>query len=596
MNKHGQRSRKHSAAAATCAGGLAATLLLAWAGQPLTAATVTWDAGAGDGLWASNSNWSSDAVGVVSGDTAVFADTGTGSTSVMNETSPFTVGKLIYQNTAGTHTLDLNGNQLNLSALDAGYETQTSTAVIQNGSVQLAGDYRIGYAAFPAVVQNTTGSVSLNNVAVSSGNIGSVWVGYTMVSANPGDDVASDTAAGTWDMSGSHNGVFNNQGGGEFKVGGTRIGTATPLPDNGVVRFGNNWDIDIGTAASPTEFRVGYAGNGTVTAGTGGSFTGYFSNFVFGKQGNATLDLSGIDNGYISLSAAGGFVGDGNGATGYTADLALGRNWTLQFNGGIAGFGYNGATTTVTAPNLTLTGTLTRLYVGTAPSGSGIGGQADVTVGGLGSGLTTSALWVGSHHASAVGHLTLPAGDFTLTGEMYLGSTGTGSLTLNGTNMRMTVLSGTPLRIGAGGRTSVLVGGEPCGPIIDFNSKYAVSIDSLVTGGGGLMLDFTRIPAHFGDVGTAAVHDDIFYGLKWAGDRTSTTDSRELGYLVNNHYVGWDDSRLYGLFTDAVSLFYDAGTNATYIGFYVLIPEPATAGLLALAALMLPRRWPRGRV
>ncbi len=195
--------------------GLLSAIALLGLGAGTARAAITWtDGTAGNSDWSDAGNWS----GALSDLTRVFNDTALG-TSNMNVSPSLAITKLTYANTANTHTLALNGNTLNISGgIDAGYETQTSTAIIQNGSMVLAGSVRIGFCDNVGAAQNTAGSVTLNNVAVTTGNIADVFVGYSFHSTG----TLLDSASGTWDMSGSHNGVFNNQGGGEFEVGGSR--------------------------------------------------------------------------------------------------------------------------------------------------------------------------------------------------------------------------------------------------------------------------------------------------------------------------------------------------------------------------------------
>ncbi len=551
-------------------------------------AAITWTDGAsGNSNWSDAGNWS----GALTDLTRVFDDTAVG-TSNMDVSPSLSINNLTYANTAGTQTLDLNSNSLSTGGLDAGYETLTSTAVIQNGTMDLGGNVRIGYGFNTTGASDTAGSVAVNNVDFSSTAIGNVHVGYIY---STGQTQYYLDSVGTWDMSGSSNGVFMKAGGGEFEIGSRR---QWPLPvsgvTSGVVRMGDGWDISIGTAVSPTQFRIGRGGNGQLIAGTGGTFTGYFDSFSFAEDGDATVDFSGIDNGSMTISG-GGLFGSGSGSV---ATLKLGEDWTIEVSGGTFGFGFQGAQAVVEASNLTLTGSLSRFYVGTGLSGGGsIGGEATVALGGLGSGLTMDQLWVARNGTDALGTLTVPAGNFTVTGSAGIGTapSGSGVMNLNGTTMPLTAAATTSLFIGANGRMNVNVGDLSCGPEVARDSRYGVSIGSTTTGGGGLMITFTENPTDpegkgF-ELGSVLDYDDIFYGFKWAGGRTDTVNSRELGYLVNNDYVAWDDSALTGVFAGAVDMFYDVDSDATYIGFYVSqVPEPASLTLLGLAGLLVMRR------
>jgi hypothetical protein len=547
--------------------------LAVWATVALShvAQAATWGGGAGNDTWSDDANWTGDS-GITDGDSAVFADAGLGP-SVMDMDSPFTVSELTYQNTSGTHTLDLNGRKLIVNQLYAGYETQTSTAVITNGSLQVGGKVLIGYNDNAGAAQNAVGSVTVSNVTFTSGSLNNWFcVGANLAGAG---SAYPDHAIGTLDMSGAHNGVFTYTAS-FFHIGANYSDFASTAPNSGILRFGDNWDIDIGTPASPVyQFYFGNYGNAEMSAGTGGSFSAYFTYFRFGTRGNATLNMAGITNGLISLPASGlQAFGDGKGAAGYTSALNLGSNWTIRCNGtATPAFGYDGAATTVSASNLTITGTAFRFYVGTASGPGSVGGQCALAVGSLGAGLAISDdLWVGCWQAAANGSLTLPAGDMTVGGMARVGEGGAGALTLNGTRLALTTPSGTGLKVGTGGRVNVNVGAQSCGPEFSRDSSAAMILDSTTTTGRGLMITFTRNPIGPGGLplerGTAADHDGIFYGLKWSGDRTATA-AYELGYYVNSSNVSWDDSALTGPFADAVNLFYDPATNATYIGCYV---------------------------
>ncbi len=551
--------------------GVAAVALILAAGAARGAITWT-DGAAGNSNWSDAGNWS----GALSDLARVFNDTAVGA-SDMNVSPSLSITKLTYANTAGTNTLDLGGNTLTIanSGLAVGEDLKTASAVIRNGSLQLgSGTVRIGYGNNVSGAPDAGGVVTLDDVAFATTGLGNVHVGYTYSS---GQSVYYQVSTGVWDMSQSHGGVFVKSGGGEFEIGSRRQWPLTASTRNeGAIRFGDNWAITIGTAASPTQFRVGRGGHAELTAGQGGSFTGYLSGVEVGMAGNATLDFSGITNGYMLLSGAGAF---GTGVGRSTA-VTLGSNWTINITGnGIQSFGHDGATTTFVAPNLTLYGTCQRFYVGTGPAGSGTGGTGSLEVASLGSGLQSGHLWVGANHANSRGTLTLPAGKVTIAAgsTATIGSNGgIGTLHLNGTDLVVSNTTGTALAVGAGSRVNVNVGAVSCGPELIRDHRWAVELSGTTASGSGLMITFTRNPVgpqgRGLTLGDAANHDGIFYGFKWAGNRSATTD-RELGWLINNDRVKWDDTALTGPFADAVGMFYDADSNATYIGCYVRTPK-----------------------
>ncbi len=110
--------------------------------------------------------------------------------------------------------------------------------------------------------------------------------------------------------------------------------------------------------------------------------------------------------------------------------------------------------------------------------------------------------------------------------------------------------------------------------------------------GSGASYDirFAENPAAGLLLGSADNHDAIHYGLKWSGDHVDALTAASLtGKLT------WDDTTyLTGPFSGSAGIFFDAGANATYVGFYV-VPEPSTLVLLAaaLAAFTAARRTKR---
>ena len=142
------------------AAGMSATMVCV-AGLAVQAATVVWDGGAGDGKWSSNANWSDDANGVNANDTASFADAATG-VNTMDKTSPFTLTALVYTNTTGTHTTDLQGNQLNVTTLKVGENVSSASAVIRNGT------YRFGGSAYAYVGYRSAGTTATGTLVIGS--------------------------------------------------------------------------------------------------------------------------------------------------------------------------------------------------------------------------------------------------------------------------------------------------------------------------------------------------------------------------------------------------------------------------------------------
>jgi hypothetical protein len=130
------------------------------------------------------------------------------------------------------------------------------------------------------------------------------------------------------------------------------------------------------------------------------------------------------------------------------------------------------------------------------------------------------------------------------------------------------------------GRLYIDVGDSASG--LTVGTSLAVGTDGLID------ITFTEDPLD-ALLGSALTHTDILYGLMWAGDHETTLTNLDTK-------LTWDDTtNLTGDFYDAVSIFYDSGTDATYVGFYIsIIPEPGSFALLTLGTAWLLNRH-RGR-
>ena len=150
-------------------------------------ATATWDAGAADENWSSNTNWSDNTNGVVTGDDVVFNATGTGVTTLMDETSPFVINSLKL-NTTADHSIDLQTNQLKIDASVASPGLflgvnggATASLTVTNGTFNVSnGNLDVGVRS--STNGAAQGSLSgTSTLAFTSSNLTRLTVGYKTV-------------------------------------------------------------------------------------------------------------------------------------------------------------------------------------------------------------------------------------------------------------------------------------------------------------------------------------------------------------------------------------------------------------------------------
>jgi hypothetical protein len=203
--------------------------------------------------------------------------------------------------------------------------------------------------------------------------------------------------------------------------------------------------------------------------------------------------------------------------------------------------------------------------------------KSTVSVGGnlgVGSGGTFSDGWytMGTNAVATVGaNLNIGTG---------YGSSGTFTI---GAGSTVTVEGAVSVGTGSGGSSGAI--NVNVGPAA---SGLVLNGSSVSVGSGSIDITFTEDPLD-ALLGSALTHTDILYGLMWAGDHETTLTNLDTK-------LTWDDTtNLTGDFYDAVSIFYDSGTDATYVGFYIsIIPEPGSFALLTLGTAWLLNRH-RGR-
>ncbi len=289
----------------------------------------TWDGGGGGSSWTDTNNWNPDGSPV--NQHIIFAATGTGTTTIVD--ANLNISHLHYTNTSGTHTTDLNGNTLILNngvEFYTGRNTATSTAVIQNGTLNLSNNtnWRVGEREGSSV--DAYGSLTLSNVALQSTDIQ-----YILVARNW--DGTNGSVTGVLDLSDA-TGTLNVRNGWTTAVGFGRDAHGT------LTLGGSGMTTVIGQSAGAlVDMRIGDSNGannldsltttGTLNGGSG-SYTSRHSYLWIGHNeqntgaAEGTLNLSSVAAG-SSLTTYGWEtrVGFGRQATG---TLTLGPNTTAS--------------------------------------------------------------------------------------------------------------------------------------------------------------------------------------------------------------------------------------------------------------------------
>ncbi|MCF7855545.1 MAG: autotransporter-associated beta strand repeat-containing protein [Candidatus Pacebacteria bacterium] len=152
-----------------CAAVVAACLLVGSAHSG--AADITYDDGAGDNNWSSNTNWSDDGAGVQTGDNVTFDNTGSddGTSAVTNTVdSSITIGDLLYRN---MYDYTDDGNDV------TGQDTDTNwhhTQINDGQTLTVQGAFRVGVddaPTFPSDPGDDEGDVDTHVIISGDGKL-----------------------------------------------------------------------------------------------------------------------------------------------------------------------------------------------------------------------------------------------------------------------------------------------------------------------------------------------------------------------------------------------------------------------------------------
>ncbi len=497
---------------------------------------ATWDNDGGDWLWNNPNNWD---VALASGATAIFADTSIG-TSTNDMADPFTLGSLRFQNTSGTHIVDLNEQTLTIGStgLRSGYDFDGSVAEITNGTLQFNGPLLVGISNSGV---DGNGTVVLTDVTLA-GTISQLRVGTR-------DGSGTWTSTGLVDMSALSGQVFT--------VGGARHDIGFRSTYGGVL-LGDNFTTTIGSQSSRAQLFMEH--HGEILAGTGGSAALYLSALSLAKSGTelTKIDFSAVDNG--TFDYAGSSFGLQN------AELKLGSGWDVKLNQTSGTFTLGSGDGVFSATNANLQGTLSGMEIRGGHFDFGSQGSVDLTV--------TGQIRVGYNNDSQNPMLTLPTGTVSA-GSLHMGHSVPTVATFHGTRV---ITGGAVTLQGNTMRMNFIIGGESAG--LELLDGATISSTGLIESGGGFMITFSQNPDGYRTLTTVDEHDDIFYGLKWKGNQTAALETLWKGPDGTqgnaDDRLRWDDSALSGAFANGVRIFYDPGTDASYVGFYTRLAPPGT--------------------
>jgi len=331
-----------------------------------------------------------------------------------------------------------------------------------------------------------------------------------------------------------------------------------------------------------------------------------------------TIDFTNVASGVLNVAGGadtvliGASLGGSSSGTTSTGTVTLGSNWTSTSLGsssnradlriGVRSVN-SAATGTFTQTGGTFTADLDAWHVGStgAQDTTLANGTLDLT-GVTSLDIDANILRVGTSAVNATGTVTLPTGNVIVNTSTTIGGGTKGTVNLNRTDFA--VGSAATLTLGTTGEINSTIGSVSAGIDIVNTSAVALVINNTaqVSNTRGLEITFEANPLGVDWIGSATGADGIFYGFKWAGNKVATLDGIRNGTdnIIGNadDTLVWNQTGLTGQFANKAVLFYDGtgpgtlNTDATYIGFYTVIPEPSSSALLILGvgALVSVRR------
>lgn len=489
------------------------SLLVAALSSPVLAAPFTWNGGASNDDWTSETNWVGATIPASAPDTTLEFD---GSTRLTpNADVPWTLGGITFN--AGADAFTLTGSTLELAGGGFVTNNSTNTQTISN-SINLPGASTWDTSSGDLLV---SGAITGNQVGFDvSGSVVKTGAGtLTLAGANTygqGTTVKSGTIAivsgGVVDNGEAYANVYVGEtggdvgaivvDGGELHTGGLRIGdggsTGSVVMNDGILTSSNqiliggafegggvgNFEVHGGTLTTFGSTMIGYVGTGTMTM-TGGTWVSQNGVSVGSNGGTGTFVVSGgsvtfdggtsIDVGssltvsgsanytHTGMYIDGSFLLDGGVVTGSSilniAGVATMNSGTWTQSGGVSVGVFNSGTLNVNGG-----------YVSTSSAG-----PADSLVGVEGDGIVniTSGTWahagildVGGFYFEGFGAfggnaiVTVSGGLMDVSGTLSVGAgTGTALFNLSGSSGNRGVVAANRIVKGTGTATLNINGG-----------------------------------------------------------------------------------------------------------------------------------------
>ena len=294
----------------------------------ITANAVTWDGGATDNKWISNTNWTSDIGPGFIGDSVTFS----GTTQLFPDMSTnYSVASVTFDDTAGTFTLGSSTGS-----------TLTDSGGVTNNSVNL----EIVDVPVTLTAAQTFNAVSGNLTFNTNINLGA----YTLTVASTANTVINGVISGTGVVTNSGSGTLTLATANTFSGGMNLVGGGLVIGNDAALGTGL-FDMADGVTIQSADssphiitnrlnFGSGAGGNNIFT-GTGNlKFTGSAANGSAKTLtvNNPQTEFSGVLSGAMARTVAGTGLLVFSGADTYTAGTTINSGATLQLgNGGTNG-------------------------------------------------------------------------------------------------------------------------------------------------------------------------------------------------------------------------------------------------------------------